>query len=102
MVRKREERKVDKQREMALFTPIGDMLFYHLTLKSAFCQFKLFLWWVMRPVCSLEKNILYHSVALLHLLLNHHVIKCIRNGFYNKIAVLSTGMISTKIYLLSN
>lgn len=38
-----EKRKVDKQGENALCTAFGDMLFYHLTLKSGFRQIKLFM-----------------------------------------------------------
>lgn len=53
---KEKKEKVHKQREMVQFSTIGGMLFYHLTLKSGFCQFELFLWWVMRIVCSLEKH----------------------------------------------
>lgn len=36
-VHERGGKKVDKQREITLFTTIGDMLFYHLTSNSGFC-----------------------------------------------------------------
>lgn len=44
------ERKVDRQKEMVLFTIIGDLLFYHPSLKSAFFPFELFLWWLIGTV----------------------------------------------------
>lgn len=50
VVRREAERKVDRQKEMALFTITGDLLFYHPSLKSAFFPFELFLWWLIGTV----------------------------------------------------
>lgn len=96
------------KKKTALFTITGDMLFYHLTLKYGVCQFKLFLCWVIRTVCFLEKHFMTQCCRITILFKVTGMDLIIFKPF-NFIIVMSakncsTSMIqrTTKIYLLSN